>query len=116
MSVSTSEEDGVIGYQVTTVTPANSAPIAAAALPSTMILPAVASIRRTANGSRFSIVAAWSNPARAAATFRSRAFGLAPNCFAMACSISAMSMESSRASDADVRHVAQELAELRLVR
>src|SRR5215469_14179593 len=40
-SDSTSEEDGVMGYQVTTVTPANIAPSAQAAFPSMMILPAV---------------------------------------------------------------------------
>ena len=43
--VSTSEDDGVIGYQVTTVTPANMQPSAAAALPSMMILPAVLFMR-----------------------------------------------------------------------
>src|SRR5690242_19529339 len=42
---STSDEDGVIGYQVTTVTPAKTHPSAAAALPSMMILPAVAFMR-----------------------------------------------------------------------
>ncbi len=51
ISVSTSEEDGVMGYQVTTVTPANMAPRAHAALPSTMILPAVAFMRSTRQGS-----------------------------------------------------------------
>src|ERR1035437_9115184 len=45
---SITEDDGVIGYQPTTVTPANIAPIAAAALPSMMILPAVAFIGSTA--------------------------------------------------------------------
>src|SRR5580693_1197958 len=43
--VSTSDDDGVIGYQVTTVHPANIHPMAAAELPSTMILPAVLSMR-----------------------------------------------------------------------
>src|ERR1051326_2176258 len=42
---SQSDEDGVIVYHVTTVTPPNIAPIAAAALPSMMILPAVLFIR-----------------------------------------------------------------------
>src|SRR3990172_5872394 len=46
MSVSTREDDGVMGYQVTSVTPANSAPRAAAELPSTMILPAAPSMPR----------------------------------------------------------------------
>src|SRR5882757_2533739 len=41
INCSTTDEDGVIGYQVTTVTPANIAPSAAAALPSIIILPVV---------------------------------------------------------------------------
>ena len=45
------EGEGVIGYQVTTVTPPNIAPSAAAALPSMMILPAVRFIRAITNGS-----------------------------------------------------------------
>ena len=44
MSDSQSDEDGVIGYQATTVTPAIMQPIAAAALPSMRILPAVSFI------------------------------------------------------------------------
>ena len=40
-----------MGYQVTTVTPANMAPSAQAALPSMMILPAVAFMRSTRQGS-----------------------------------------------------------------
>src|SRR6201987_4946439 len=43
--VSTSDDDGVIGYQVTTVQPANMHPMAAAELPSTMIMPVVLSSR-----------------------------------------------------------------------
>ena len=43
--VSTSEEEGVIGYQVTTVQPANIQPSAAAELPSMMIFPVVLSMR-----------------------------------------------------------------------
>src|ERR1700739_1502535 len=43
--VSTSEDDGGIGSQVTTVQPANMQPSAAAELPSMMILPAVLSMR-----------------------------------------------------------------------
>jgi hypothetical protein len=42
---SQSEDDGVIGYQVTTVTPPKIEPMAAAALPSMMIFPSVAFIR-----------------------------------------------------------------------
>ncbi len=38
---STSEVEGVMGYHATTVTPANTAPMPAAALPSIMIFPAV---------------------------------------------------------------------------
>src|SRR2546430_15296717 len=41
ISDSHKDEDGVIGYQATTVTPASMQPIAAAALPSIRILPAV---------------------------------------------------------------------------
>ena len=40
-----------MGYQATTVTPANIAPSAAAELPSIMILPSVAFIGSTTNGS-----------------------------------------------------------------
>ncbi len=40
-----------MGYQVTTVTPANMAPMAVASLPSMMILPCVALIGATTNGS-----------------------------------------------------------------
>ncbi len=97
MRLSTSDDEGVIGYQVTTVTPAKSAPSAHAALPSTMIFPRVASMRRTAYGSRFSSAAACSNPARAAATLRSRAFAFFPNCRPIAASTSAISMERRRA-------------------
>src|SRR5271157_1046758 len=49
--VSTSDDEGVIGYHVTTVQPANMQPIAAAELPSMMIMPAVLSMRSTVNGS-----------------------------------------------------------------
>ena len=51
MSDSHSEEDGVIGYQATTVTPAIMQPIAAAALPSIRIFPAVSFIGSMKNGS-----------------------------------------------------------------
>src|SRR5687767_7810240 len=44
ISDSQSDDDGVIGYQATTVTPAIMQPMAAAALPSMRILPAVAFI------------------------------------------------------------------------
>src|SRR5271166_4820698 len=49
--VSTSDDEGVIGYHVTTVQPANMHPIAAAELPSIMILPFVLSMRAMAKGS-----------------------------------------------------------------
>src|SRR6185295_10204876 len=45
------DDDGVIGYQATTVTPASMQPIAAAAFPSMRILPAVWSIGSISNGS-----------------------------------------------------------------
>ncbi len=51
ISVSTSDDEGVIGYHVTTVIPANIQPSAQAALPSMMILPAVAFMRSTRYGS-----------------------------------------------------------------
>jgi hypothetical protein len=51
MSDSQSEDDGVIGYHATTVTPAIMQPMAAAALPSMRILPAVSFIGSTKNGS-----------------------------------------------------------------
>ena len=43
--LSGSDDDGVMGYQATMVTPANMQPRAAAELPSMMILPAVLSMR-----------------------------------------------------------------------
>src|SRR5262245_49204574 len=51
MSDSQSDEDGVIGYHATTVTPAIMQPIAAAALPSIRILPDVRFIGSIENGS-----------------------------------------------------------------
>ena len=53
MSDSQSDDDGVIGYQPTTVTPAIMQPIAAAAFPSMRILPAVSFIGSMTNGSCF---------------------------------------------------------------
>src|SRR3989337_4056444 len=47
MSDSHSDEDGVIGYHATTVTPAIMQPTAAAALPSMRILPAVSLDRKS---------------------------------------------------------------------
>src|SRR5262249_8702741 len=51
ISVSTSELEGVMGYHVTTVTPANMQPRAAAELPSTMTLPWFSFMRSTQYGS-----------------------------------------------------------------
>src|SRR5687768_3201545 len=51
ISVSGSDDDGVIGYHATTVTPAIMQPSAAAALPSTSTIPAVLFIRWTEYGS-----------------------------------------------------------------
>src|SRR5215471_17815642 len=45
ITVSTSDDEGVMGYHVTTVHPANMHPRAAAELPSMMILPAVLFMR-----------------------------------------------------------------------
>src|SRR5258708_10954309 len=53
ISDSQRDEEGVIGYHATTVTPAIMQPMAAAALPSMRILPAVSFIGSRANGSRF---------------------------------------------------------------
>src|ERR1700704_6957995 len=50
MSDSHSDDDGVIGYQATTVTPAIMQPIAAAALPSMRILPTVSFIGSAQQG------------------------------------------------------------------
>src|SRR2546426_8491874 len=51
ISDSHSDEDGVIGYQATTVTPAIMQPMAAAALASMMILPAISFIASMKKGS-----------------------------------------------------------------
>jgi len=52
VAASTTEVEGVIGYQAITVTPAKTAPMPQAALPSMMILPSVLFIRSMKNGSR----------------------------------------------------------------
>src|SRR5215813_14984541 len=51
ISDSHNDDDGVIGYHATTVTPAIMQPMAAAALPSIRILPAVSFIGSMKNGS-----------------------------------------------------------------
>src|SRR5581483_2255164 len=53
ISDSHKDDDGVIGYQATTVTPAIMQPMAAAALPSIRILPAVSFIFSMKYGSCF---------------------------------------------------------------
>src|ERR1035438_144679 len=93
--VSTSDEEGVIGYQVTTVQPANMQPSAQAALPSRMILPAVSFMRSTfqRTGSVNALVA-YSKPAWQAPQFNSAALAFfLPNCLSKALWISAISME-----------------------
>jgi hypothetical protein len=57
MSDSQSDEDGVIGYHATTVTPAIRHPMAAAALPSIRSLPSLAFIRSARNAALDSKVA-----------------------------------------------------------
>src|ERR1035437_6363502 len=95
--VSTSEEEGVIGYQVTTVQPANMAPSAQAALPSMMILPAVSYTRSTWKRSgSVNVLVANSNPAWQAPQFSSAALAFfLPNCLTSDLWISSISMESS---------------------
>ena len=98
--LSTSDDEGVIGYHVTTVQPANMAPSAQAALPSMMILPAVSFIRSTRrrNGS-VNVLVAYSKPAWQAPQFSSAAFAFfLPNCFASDLWISSISIESSFAT------------------
>ena len=53
ISDSHSDEDGVIGYHATTVTPAIMQPMAAAEFPSMRILPSASVIGSSANGSCF---------------------------------------------------------------
>src|ERR1035441_2938503 len=102
--VSTSDEEGVIGYQVTTVQPANMQPSAQAALPSRMILPAVSFMRSTfqRTGSVNALVGslvAYSKPAWQAPQFNSAALAFfLPNCLSKALWISAISMERSLAT------------------
>jgi hypothetical protein len=94
-----SDEDGVIGYHVTTVTPPKIEPIAAAALPSMMIFPSVAFIRSTRHlfwRGRFSF--AYAIPLSIAATFALIAFCLPLNCLPSALRISSRSMPRSSAT------------------
>ena len=88
-----------MGYQVTTVTPAYIAPIAAAELPSIRILPCVLSIRSTKNRSALGrLASAYSYPALAALKFNSAAFAFLRNCFLRAVWISSISTPSSLAT------------------
>src|ERR1051325_7573704 len=62
MSDSHSEDEGVIGYHATTVTPAIMQPMAAAALPSIRIFPAVSFIGSRGKGACFSQSASAKSP------------------------------------------------------
>ena len=95
MSDSHNDDDGVIGYQATTVTPAIMQPIAAAALPSIRIFPAVSFIGSIANGSFLvKFVSAKSQPALSAPAFSATALPFLPSCLFSARSISDMSIPS----------------------
>ena len=99
MRVSHSDDDGVIGYQVTTVTPAIMQPMAAAALPSTRMRPRFASIGSMKYGSRFSrCSSAKAKPMSRASRLRATTLGLLPNCLRTAASISSRSTPSRRDS------------------
>src|SRR5262249_33026534 len=98
ISDSHSDEDGVIGYHATTVTPAIMQPIAAAALPSMRILPAVSFIGWGAYGSCFVRFASpESQPALSAPELSATALAFLPSCLLRALSISERSMPSSLA-------------------
>src|SRR5258708_33480974 len=93
MSDSQSDDDGVMGYQVTTVTQPNMAPMAAAALPSMMILPAVAVIRSMAHRACMEGPALTnSRPLSIAGTLGSMALCFPFNCLLMAATVSSRSM------------------------
>ena len=96
MSDSGNDDDGVIGYHGTTVTPAKRHPIAPAALPSTRICPSVAFMRCTRYGcaisAKFSF--AYLAPASSAPMLSAIAFGFLPICLARAFSISPISTPS----------------------
>src|ERR1019366_2830056 len=98
--VSTSDDEGVMGYQVTTVQPANMAPSAQAALPSMMILPAVSFIRSTFHRcAAGNVLLAYSKPAWQAPQFSSAALAFfLPNCLNRALWISSISIERSLAT------------------
>ena len=89
-----------MGYQVTTVQPANMQPSAQAALPSMMILPAVSFMRSTRKRSgSVKVLVAYSKPAWQAPQFNSAALAFfLPNCLTSALWISSISMERSLAT------------------
>src|SRR6185295_20225242 len=92
-------DDGVIGYQAQTVQPAITEPIAAAALPSMMILPCVLFMGSTAKRVSLGRLAlANSAPAFMAATLTLTALALPLNCLLMAFSTCAMSIFRSSAN------------------
>ncbi len=99
MKASAREEDGVIGYQARTLAPAMTQPIAVAALPSMMILPAVLFMRSRRNGSvlvRF--FPAHSKPPWIASQLIATAFSFDLNWRTTALWISSMSMSRSQAA------------------
>ena len=86
----------MIGYQARNWTPAIMQPMALAALPSMMILPAVAFIRSRRKTSRLvRFFSAQSRPPRMAFRLISTAAALFLNCLERAFSISAMSIPRS---------------------
>src|SRR5439155_8840445 len=89
-------DEGVIGYQVATVTPANMQPSAAAELPSIMILPFVAFIRWQRYGTVLlsKLFSANFRPASSAVLFKVTALAFPLNCLVRAISISAGSFSS----------------------
>src|SRR4030081_1104344 len=99
MKLSTSDEDGVIGYHIATVQPAKMQPSAAAAFPSIMILPAVAFIASNTKGSCLvKFVDAYSKPACTAAQFKSAALIFLASCWRSAASTADISIFSSCAA------------------
>src|SRR5947199_5435377 len=89
ISDSQSDDEGVIGYQATTVTPAIMQPIAAAVLPSIRLFPAVSFIGSIANGSFLvKFVSAKSQPALGAPGFRATGLPLWPRALVRGRSIS----------------------------
>ena len=95
-----------MGYQVTTVTPANKQPIAAAALPSMMILPAVLSIFSRMEG--ILLLADFpgrsQSPAFTAPQLRSAALVFLANCLRSAASTASISISIEPCDDADIDH------------